>query len=193
VHTELLTLATKVDWLACQIATIITADMTRSPDLTDGLPAPDAKVLTDIQKEGFHIVGVFPREQEEGPNWAFSIGLFYSYGHPEVIIMGLPLKTCMSVVSHIGKQVKAGMHYAVEETYDDILEDPYKCAFKQVVPSQYRDHVGCALWFYDPDRFPLLQCFWADEECRFPWNDGCKAQVKSSQPLLFVPKGIAQS
>jgi hypothetical protein len=154
----------------------------------EGLPASDVKVLTDIRAEGFHIVGVFPREGEEGPDWGFSIGLFHSFGHPEVIVCGLPLKTCESVVSIIGKQVKAGSRYETGEVYNDILEEPYRCTFNQVDPSQYREHVGYALWFYNPDRFPLIQCFWADDKGRFPWDEGCEDYVKNSQPLLFVPR-----
>jgi len=162
--------------------------MTRSLDLTDDLSAPDAKVLTDIRTQGFHIVGVFPREHEEGPNWAFSIGPFHSFSHPEVIVRGLSLKTCESVVSIIGEQVKTGCRYEIGEVYNDILEDPYRCTFKQVDPSHYREHVGYALWFYAPDRFPLMQCFWPDKESRFPWGEACEDYVKQSQPLLFVPK-----
>jgi Domain of unknown function (DUF4262) len=56
--------------------------MTKAIEQTDGLSSSDAKVLTDIQAVGWHAVGVFPREHEEGPNWAFSIGLFHSFGHP---------------------------------------------------------------------------------------------------------------
>jgi hypothetical protein len=158
--------------------------MTRSLELTANLSAPDAKVLTDIQTEGFHIVGVFPRQDEEGPNWAFSIGLFHSSHHPEVIVCGLSLKTCMSVMSIVGTHVKAGGQYQT----DAILEAPYKCALRQVNPTQYQEHVGYALWFYDPDRFPLLQCFWTDEESRFPWDEGCAASVREAQPLLYIPK-----
>lgn len=162
--------------------------MARSLELTDDLSAPDVKVLTDIRREGFHIVGVFSQQDEEGPSWAFSIGLFYSFRHPEVIVCGLSLKTCMKVISIIGTQVKAGARYEVDGMYDDLLEAPYRCTFRQVNPTQYREHVGYALWFYDPDRFPLLQCFWTDEQSRFPWDDGCEAHVRQAQPLLFVPK-----
>jgi len=162
--------------------------MTRSLEPTDDLSAPDSKVLTDIRTEGFHIVGVFPRDDQEGPNWAFSIGLFHSFRHPEVIVCGLSLKTCMSVVSTIGTQVKTGERYEPDAMYDDILESPYRCTFRQVNPTQYREHVGYALWFYDPDRFPLLQCFWTDKDFHFPWDEGCEAYVQQAQPLLFLPK-----
>jgi len=61
--------------------------MTRLLTETDGLPTPDAKVLQDIQRVGRHVTGVFASAGEKGPEWAFSIRLFHSFGHPEVIIL----------------------------------------------------------------------------------------------------------
>jgi Domain of unknown function (DUF4262) len=162
--------------------------MTRSLEITDGLSAPDIKVLTDIKTEGFHIVGVFPGPEEKGPDWAFSIGLFHSFAHAEVIVCGLPVKTCMSVISNIGKLVRSGSRYDETTVADDILEPPYVCAFRQVNPAYYRKLVGYAIWFYSPDRFPLVQCFWTDKQGRFPWDGECEPYVQELQPLLFLQK-----
>src|SRR5947199_6255865 len=154
-------------------ASYAVTEMTRALEQTDGLSAPDAKVLNDIREVGWHITGVFAQKHETGPDWAFSIGLFHSFGHPEVILLGLPFQSCMDVVSVIGTQVKAGVSYEAGGQHADILQDPYECVFREVDPSHYRDHVGYALWFYDGDPFPLLQCFWPDKQGYYPWNDGC--------------------
>jgi hypothetical protein len=53
--------------------------------------------------------------------------------------------------------------------------------------NHYRDYVGYALWFYEEDPFPLLQCFWSDEEGRFPWEEGCSEYAREAQPLLYLP------
>ena len=161
--------------------------MTKSLDSSEQLPAPDAKVLSDIKRVGWHITGVSPREGDDGTNWAFSIGLYFSYGHPEVILLGLPVKTCMEVVNVIGQQVKEGRHYESDHEYPDILANPFRCAFKNVQHSQYKDHVGYALWFYESEDFPLLQCFWPDKQFRFPWDDGCNEFVRTSQRTLYLP------
>lgn len=161
--------------------------MARRVNQTDGLSAPDIKVLNDIQTFGWHTTGVFAQEGEEGPEWAFSIGLYHSFMHPEVILFGLPLETCMDLVNAIGTEIKAGKRYESEHDYDDILQAPYRCAFKEVHRCHYRDHVGYAMWFYEKDAFPLLQCFWPDKQGLFPWEAGCNDYVKESQPLLFKP------
>ena len=160
--------------------------MTRSLKELGGISDSDAKVLQDIQRVGWHVVKVFVPKGEEGPDWAFSIGLFHTFGHPEVILFGLPLDRCMTLVNVIGQQVKGGAVYQSGEEYADILQDPYKCAFRDVGRDHYRDYVGYASWFYETDPFPLVQCFWPDKEGLFPWEDNCNDFVKRAQPLLFL-------
>ena len=65
--------------------------MTRSIEDANDLSALDAKVLREIHTDGWQITGVLAREQERGPDFAYSIGFFHSLGHPEVILFGLPL------------------------------------------------------------------------------------------------------
>jgi hypothetical protein len=161
--------------------------MTKSLDSSEPLSAPDAKVLNDIKRMGWHTLGVSPSQGEDGPDWAFSIGLYHTFGHPEVIVLGLPVKTCMELVNVIGKHVKEGTRYEAGHDYADILTGPFSCAFKCVQRNHYRDHVGYALWFYETDGFPLLQCFWPDKQFRFPWNEGCNDYVMTSQRRLYLP------
>jgi hypothetical protein len=160
--------------------------MTKSFEVLRGMSDSDAKLLHDIQRVGWHVIKVFAREAKERPYWAFSIGLFHSFGHPEVVLFGLPLDRCMTLVNVIGREVQAGKRYRHGEEYADILQEPYKCAFRHVPRARYRDYVGYALWFYENDAFPLLQCFWPDKKGRFPWDDGCDDYVRDAQPLLFI-------
>ena len=159
--------------------------MTKSLDNSERLSTSDAKVLSDVKRVGWHTLGVSPRAGEDGPHWAFSIGLFHSFNHPEVLIVGLPLNVCTETVNVIGKQVQAGARYEADREYADILQDPFRCTFKASERAAYRDFVGYALWFYENDEFPLLQCFWPDKQHRLPWDAGCNEYVKTSQ--LYRP------
>jgi hypothetical protein len=161
--------------------------MTRSLEKKRGMSAPDAKVLGDIQRVGWHVTGVFAQKDEKGPEWAFSIGLFHSFQHPEVVVFGLPFQRCMDIVNVMGQEVQAGKRYGPGAEYTDILQDPYRCVFREVDRQHYSDYVGYALWFYEDDPFPLMQCFWPDKKGLFPWDDGCDDYVKTAQPLLFMP------
>jgi hypothetical protein len=160
--------------------------MTRSIEEANDLSALDAKVLREIHTDGWQITGVLAREQEKGPDFAYSIGFFHSMGHPEVILFGLPLDTCMRAVNVIGIDVQNGMKFGMDRVYDGILQKPHRCCFKEVHPNHYRHHVGYALWFYEADPFPLLQCFWSDEMGRFPWDKGCSEYCRAWQPLMFL-------
>ena len=95
--------------------------MTRSLERTEGIGSSDAEVLDDIKIYGWHFVQAFATENEQGPNWAFSIGLFHSFGHPEIIVFRLSLENCMGVVNEIGRQVRAGNQYQIGREYSDIL------------------------------------------------------------------------
>lgn len=148
------------------------------------MSGPDRKLLEDIERVGWHVISVFSPESDE-PEWSFSIGLFQSFRHAEIITFGLPRDRRSAVINSAGRQVQAGKIYQANGEYADILAAPYKCAFRDVPRSLYREYVGYALWFYESDPFPLIQCFWPDKEGLFPWDDQCNEHVRVAQPTLF--------
>jgi hypothetical protein len=160
--------------------------MTRSIEDANELSSLDAKVLREIHTDGWQITGVLDREPDSDSGFAYSIGFFHSMGHPEVILFGLPLDTCMSAVNVVGIDVQNGMHFEPDRAYEGILRQPHRVCFKEIDRKHYRDYVGYALWFYEADPFPLYQCFWSDELGRFPWEKGCSAYCREGQPLLFL-------
>ncbi len=159
--------------------------MTRSLEEANELSALDAKVLREIHTDGWQITGMLTSEREAEVGFAYSIGFFHCLGHPEAILFGLPLDTCMRAVNAIGNQVRSGMCFEADRVYTGILEEPFLCCFKEVERRHYEEHVGYALWFYEADPFPLMQCFWSDERGRFPWDKKCHLYVRQGQPLLF--------
>lgn len=159
--------------------------MTRSLEEANALSALDAKVLREIHTDGWQITGVLANEPNKGPDFAYSIGLFHSFVHPEIILFGLPIDVCMRAVNVIGIDIRNGMHFQPLTVYDRILSAPHRCCFREVDRKHYYGHVGYALWFYETDPFPLMQCFWSDESGRFPWDPDCRLYAREAQPLLF--------
>jgi hypothetical protein len=53
--------------------------MTRQLEDLTGLSISEAKILEDIRKHSWHVMRVIRSEDEKGPEWAFSIGLFHSF------------------------------------------------------------------------------------------------------------------
>jgi hypothetical protein len=144
------------------------------------LAPDDRKVIDDIAEYGWHVVGI--AAEGTSPAWAFTIGLYESFEHPEVLIMGLPVETLMAMANVIGEQVKSGARFAPGVRYGDIL-DGFDCQFEPVDESLYADYVGYALWYYKRQPFPLLQCLWPDKENRLPGDPGFIERLGDLQRL----------
>jgi hypothetical protein len=136
---------------------------------TDGMSGPDAKVLNDIREFGWHVMGVSPRSGHEGDTFAYFIGLLHTYGHPEILVIGLPTRSCMNIVNAVGEEIKNGARYDTQETYGGILNDPLRVVFRRLAPRLYREYVGFAIWFYETLDFPVFQCVWPDKAGLLPW------------------------
>src|SRR5262245_61632670 len=133
------------------------------------MSASDQQVVSDVEKVGWHVVLVSSDEMTHG--FAFTIGLFHTYQHPEVILFGLPHKVAVAVLNLIGTSVKSGHRLQAGDRSDEFLEG-YSCAFVDFPRTSYHDFLGYAKWYYKGEEFPALQCVWPDREGRFPWDLG---------------------
>jgi hypothetical protein len=158
--------------------------MTRDPQQREGLHFADQKTLSNIETHGWNVTKVFRAEGEVGPEWAFSTGLFHSYQHPEIMIFGLDLDIMHKIVNDIGSEVKSGTKFEPGKEYREIFAR-CGCRFRPVEQRYYRQYLGWAIWFYEGDPFPVLQCFWPDKEGKYPWEPACSEFAISAQPLLF--------
>ena len=140
----------------------------------------ERKVVSDVQEFGWHVVLV--SDDEVGPGFAFTVGLYHNYQHPEVVVFGLPQKVSHRVLNLIGGAVKEGQQFRAGTRSSEILE-MHECAFLAFPIRAYRDYLGYARWFYSGDEFPALQCVWPDGQGVFPWEPGASAHSKSLQPM----------
>jgi hypothetical protein len=147
----------------------------------------ETQLVNDVNEYGWHMITVPPDDQ--GPGFTYTIGLFKSYGHPEVIIFGLPIPVMQGVLDVVAEIVKDGRRFVDGEQTDDVMEG-YACAFRTVHRDHYRGHFGFAIWFYrtlGQEAFPALQCIWPDKGRRFPWERDCLESIHALQPLLYEP------
>ena len=149
-------------------------------------PEPDHEtdeiIFRNVRQYGCHIVGI----GDAKPPFDFSIGLYLNYGHPELIIFGLPSDNATGIINDVRDRAAAGHTFADGDLSDDLLQEGYKACFRQVPFDVYGDYLGTACWFYAPSwiAFPCLQIIWSDKNGRFPWEEGCVPGVKARQPLL---------
>ena len=141
----------------------------------------DAQMRADIATYGWHVIKV--PEDDEGPAFAFTIGLFKRFEHPELLIFGLPLETMHQMLNTAGEAVRAGQAYTAGQSTDDILQG-YSCTFRAVPRNHYEAYLGSARWYYESDEFPVLQLIWPDREHRYPWEAPVDAWIRWAQPVL---------
>src|SRR5215212_658761 len=112
-------------------------------------PAPeddrDRKVLADIASHGWTVIGI-PADAD-GPAYAFSVGLYHTLGHPEILLMGLRPQVAHLLINSIGDAARAGTTFEPGRRYDDIAAG-YPLAFVTMDLRYYREYLGYAGWFY---------------------------------------------
>jgi hypothetical protein len=138
-------------------------------------------VLANINEYGWHCVNVI--EDDGHPPWSYTIGLFETWQHPELIIIGRSRVTSHEILKTIADDI--------ESRSPPNLTDPdgypwmgMKCHFLRVDTRYYSDYVGFALWFYRKRQFPLYQIGWPNRDGGYPWDENAPTSFKEWQPLL---------
>lgn len=145
------------------------------------MPGLEARIAASIASRGWHVVAV-PGDAE-GPGFAYSIGLHRSFGHPEVIVFGLPIPVLQAVVDVIGDRVRRGARFNDGDLSEDILTG-LPVRFRAVSRSHLDAYLGQAVRHHGGREFPVLQVFWPDRRGRFPGEPGAPADGAGSQPSL---------
>jgi hypothetical protein len=139
------------------------------------------QVVSDVKQYGWHVILVM--EEDNAPPFAYSVGLYHSFNHPEIIMFGLSLETMHTILNILGEQIQTGTTFIAGREYDNILEN-YRCAFRIVSGEWYPEYLGVACWFYKNVDFPVIQCFWPSKLHRFPWDVEAEEQWRTRQPIL---------
>ena len=143
--------------------------------------AAEEQCERDIQSYGLHILKV--TGDEEWPEFAYTVGLFHSFNHPEVIVLGLPGETAQAILNNLADVIRTGKRFAAGEVSEVLLEN-YACKFLAIPPAQVTAHFGWAFWYYGDSPFPTLQLVYPDREHRWPWDKGVATGFLEQQPIL---------
>lgn len=141
----------------------------------------DDKLIEDIQNYGWTVMLI--EASEYLPSFAYTVGLWKNYNHPELISFGLTTKTLHSILNVGGELVKDGHRLQVGGNYDDFFENG-TAQFIQVDPRSLKDYFGYAIWLNETSDFPALQLVWTDRNNRYPWDTDFEEEFLYRQPLL---------
>ena len=150
------------------------------------LPEPeddhDRAMLGHIREQGWGAMHI-PAD-EEGPGFGFTVGLYHTWKHPEILVMGLPLETAHELLTVAADRVRRGHRYQEGQNSDDFLVG-YPCRLHLIPSGCYQAYLGYALWLYSGPDFPALQLLWPDREGRFPEDSGYA--LSDRQQMLSCP------
>lgn len=150
------------------------------------------RTVQQVRDHGWSVVMV-PAD-DEGPGFAYTIGLWHTHEVPELAMFGLDVGTMHELLNALGHEAAAGVVLRNAEEYHDLIEG------RPVVPMTadlrwYRKFFGRAISFYRRPPFPLMQVVWPDAEGRFLWQPAIDERYGQSQPWLWLkptdhPEGI---
>jgi hypothetical protein len=143
--------------------------------------ASEEKCLADIEHYGLHVMRI--AGDEEWPAFTYSVGLYRTFGLPEVIILGLRQDLAHSILNELATRARRGERYRVGDMLDGLLEG-FQVTFRRVSPEHVVAHFGWALWYYDGQPFPVLQLVFPTTAGIWPWDPDASEFVRTQQPLL---------
>jgi hypothetical protein len=141
----------------------------------------DAKLLKALEQWGWFVTKVSASDSH--PAFAYSMGLYETFNHPEIILCGLDLEVMHRLINDAAKRIRQGQRYYENCRYDDLIVG-YPCEFRKVNPSRYDGLLNYAIWYYRGAVFPVLQLIWPDPAGLFPWEGGSDDFSRKNQPIL---------
>jgi hypothetical protein len=158
----------------------------KSPPIPEPAPAAPSgidKAKTDIQEHGWHVVGV---RGQGPPGFLFTIGLWESYQHPEILLFA-PSEdpgAMMAPFVTLVKRVVAGERLKSGEVLGKVFKG-HDGAIRDVLPRWFPSFLGTAGGVYGNWDFPVVQLYWPDRAGRFPWQSGFDPELFPLQPVLY--------
>ncbi|WP_428506883.1 DUF4262 domain-containing protein [Roseateles sp.] len=148
---------------------------------TQASDSGEQKLLDDIRAFGWHCLSVSGDAEHEP--FSYTVGLFQTYGCPELLIYGLRRDTAHSVLCIAAAAAARGQPLKPDEPTDELLEG-YACVVVPVPRGEYQEHFGFAIWYYEGYDFPVQQIVWPSRAGHLPWHAEATDSFRAAQPVL---------
>jgi len=122
-------------------------------------------------------------EDEDGPGFSYTTGLWSGAAAPEIIVFSLQSETAHNILWDVYRGVAAGGSLLSAQRVSTVFADR-QAIFLPVSKMFYREYLGWSRWFYGGDDWPCWQLIWPDTRGAFPWESGYEDRFAKSQPNL---------
>jgi hypothetical protein len=139
----------------------------------------------NVDEYGCHVMRI--AADEEGPGFAYSIGVGKTFHQPELVCFGLDDELLPSVVNEVCDRMADGERFTDGGKVPSLIAGR-DCVLRRVERARYADFLPFARWFYGNDDFEVLQIVWPDEHGRYPWDEGF--QMNELQPHLWEAASV---
>ncbi|WP_433830577.1 DUF4262 domain-containing protein [Flavobacterium anhuiense] len=140
-----------------------------------------SSIKSNIKKHGLQVIIV--EATDYLPSFAYSIGLWQKYNHPEIICFGFSNSLLHTLINDVSEIIKKNESIITGKNYSNIFEES-RAEFLDVHPDNISDYFGSAINFYNSQDFPALQLVWTDRNDKFPWEENFEEEFLYKQPLL---------
>lgn len=131
----------------------------------------ETRLVQEISQKRFSIV------HQTGS--CYTVGLWQSYQHPELIIFGLPAQRGQKLLEQAVNHLPLELHQDTTSLTQDYSLRPLP------VNMQYhREFLSYNRWFYRGDHFQAWQLIWPDADYRFPDDPKHPEHLRPLQPSL---------
>lgn len=139
------------------------------------------KVIDDVAQHGWMCVHLMA-EGHEGP-YSYTVGLFRTYGHPELAVFGLSSEVAHQVLSIAVAAIQQGHALDPSRPASGLIEG-CSCLLASVPVFEFSRYFGVCRSYYEGDRFGLLQIIWPTRQGQFPWDTGSNPVFRAMQPIV---------
>lgn len=147
--------------------------------------SPEERISADVARNGWSCLNI----RDGRPPFAYSVGLTFTFGHPELVVFGLREENpglLKVLVSHLRK----GRRFSAGTRHDDLLAG-VPLFVQDVHPAWHPRFLGYAMGYCReqgrPGELEALQVFWPDKQGKFPHDGDCDPAWARAQPLLRLP------
>lgn len=120
------------------------------------------------------------------PAWVFTLGLWHTFGHPDLAMFGLLRPDMEAWLDTMVEQVQAGEFLVPDEARSGVLPN-HPVIARPIDPSWYEDLLWFAPWFGQRLPMPYLQLVWPDRYGHFPWDEEAGQRCRTHQPQSWIP------